>query len=39
LVVALRDSEDLDGPVLVFTAEEVRCLGIGIDKGAFEGLI
>lgn len=37
--VGLRDSEDPNGPVLIFTAEEVRCLGVGIEAGTFDGLI
>jgi len=37
--VALRDSEDPDGPVLIFTGSEVRFFGRGIEDGAFEGLI
>jgi hypothetical protein len=37
--VALRDTEDPDGPVLIFTAAEIKCLGIGIGNGAFDGLI
>ncbi|MGP3962744.1 DUF397 domain-containing protein [Nonomuraea sp. 3N208] len=40
--VALRDSEDPDGPVLIFTGSEDRSVwffGRGIESGAFEDLI
>ncbi|WP_336205437.1 DUF397 domain-containing protein [Nonomuraea sp. LPB2021202275-12-8] len=37
--VALRDSEDPGGPVLVFVGPELRSFAAGLDNGTFDDLV